>query len=289
MYGKFFASTFTGSMVGAGAHVFAVWGYIIANTRPDGLVEMNPPILAAMIGCSVDDVRGALDYLMSPDPQSRSTLHDGRRLLQESTFLYRVPNHNDYRAIRDENDRRAYMRKYMKGYRAKEKEGDVNSLPVNSKPPLAQYRRQNTDTEEEKRATVKRSAPKTPLGIEVIRQICDRYPPKKIWDDLEAVVTSTPDTDRLNTCFKEWLKRGFKPINYAWVTDWYVSGIPEKPSNGNGNGKRSFDPGKHSIEVQAPECPDCLDTGEVIEFEDGDWQKSTQKPCPRGCVKKGIK
>src|SRR3989338_2531118 len=50
MYGKHFAQTYTGSMFGAGPVVFAVWGYVIANARRDGTVEVNAQLVAAAPG-----------------------------------------------------------------------------------------------------------------------------------------------------------------------------------------------------------------------------------------------
>lgn len=126
MFGKFFASTFTGSMVGSGLNVFAVWGYVIANTRQDGTVEINPPIVAAVLGCNVGEVTAALDVLTSPDPDSRSKKEEGRRLIQQAAFLYSVPTYADYRAIRDDDGRKEYMRQYMQGYRDKKKAVNVN-------------------------------------------------------------------------------------------------------------------------------------------------------------------
>ena len=56
MFGKFYESTFTGSMMGKGPGVFAVWAYIIAYTKPDSYVEINPKLIAILIGMDVDNV-----------------------------------------------------------------------------------------------------------------------------------------------------------------------------------------------------------------------------------------
>jgi hypothetical protein len=42
MYGKIFPELYTGSMVGAGCHVFAVWCYALASCDEKGCVELNP-------------------------------------------------------------------------------------------------------------------------------------------------------------------------------------------------------------------------------------------------------
>ncbi len=117
MFGKFFASTFTGSMVGAGLNVFAVWGYVIANTRIDGTIELNPALIAATLGCKLKEVEDAIKKLSAPDPNSRSKKEDGRRLIQKAPFLYFVPTYSDYRSIRDDEARREYMKNYMRQYR----------------------------------------------------------------------------------------------------------------------------------------------------------------------------
>lgn len=109
MYGKHFASMYTGSMLGAGPDVFAVWGWVISHAV-DGEVEVNCKLLAAVIGAPVERIRAAVDYLCAPDPESRSEDHDGRRMQHVAGFTYSVTNHNRYRAIRCEMDRREYNR-----------------------------------------------------------------------------------------------------------------------------------------------------------------------------------
>jgi len=150
MYGKFFASTFTGSLIGAGPVVFSVWGYVIANTKA-GQVELNPKLLAAVIGADVDEVVKALDYLCAPDPNSRSTTDDGRRLVREGQFAYRVVNAAVYRAIRNEDDRREYNRIKQRESRARRKaEQGVNSGQTPKSTPCADLEGDLEEEEEER-------------------------------------------------------------------------------------------------------------------------------------------
>lgn len=132
MYGKFFSSTFTGSMFGVGSDVFAVWGYVIANTI-DSTVELNHNLLAAVLGSTPEKMEEAIQFLCNPDPKSRNPDEDGRRLISVGQFQYRVVSHEIYRAIRNEEDRRAYNRQKQAEHRAKKKAAantNVNS-PVN--------------------------------------------------------------------------------------------------------------------------------------------------------------
>lgn len=126
MYGKIFESMFTGSMVGAGSHVFAVWGYVLANTKPDGYVELNPILLAAIIGETREKVQEAIDVLCEPDPDSRNKDEEGRRLVREGQFYYRVVTYHHYRNLRNDEERREYFRIKKQEQRAREREGLSN-------------------------------------------------------------------------------------------------------------------------------------------------------------------
>src|SRR3974377_644158 len=111
MYGKWYSQTYTGSMCGAGLNVFAVWGYIVDHTHAgSSTVEIHPKIVAASLGCEVKEVEKALTYLCSPDPESRSKRDEGKRLIKEGQFIYRVPNFSTYRTHRDDEERREYKR-----------------------------------------------------------------------------------------------------------------------------------------------------------------------------------
>lgn len=234
MYGKFFASTYTGSMFGAGSNVFAVWGYVIANTI-DGQVELNPRLLSAALGASEDDVIGAIDYLCSPDPRSRSKVSDGKRLIREGEFAYRVPTFQNYRNIRNEEERREYNRIKKAEERARKKVKKVNK-DVNDCQ-ACQPRSANTeaeaeaDTEKEKQENLPSFPPDFDQG-----QVLNPPPEKKSskhaefkdlifrcyaylnngelppWDGSDAkqlslVIRAKPDLDA--TKFHQWL------ANYA--------------------------------------------------------------------------
>src|SRR5690348_3809798 len=126
MYGKIFESLYTGSMVGSGALAFAVWGYVIANMKPDenigAQVELNPKLLSMILGESEEGVSNTIEFLCSPDPISRSKDEDGRRLVRIGQFSYRVVNGPAYMKIRNEEDRREYFRIKKQEQRKRKKE-----------------------------------------------------------------------------------------------------------------------------------------------------------------------
>lgn len=131
MYGKVFETMYTGSMVGKGALTFAVWGYVIAMMRPDRVVgaqvELNPKLLDTILGEPEAEIIEVINRLCEPDPESRTKTEGGRRLVRLGQFSYRVVNGQHYRQIRTEEERREYMRNWMRDKRSKLKK--IKNVP----------------------------------------------------------------------------------------------------------------------------------------------------------------
>jgi len=123
MYGKHFASMYEGSMIGAGAVVFAVMGYVIAKQVPDrsvgSQVRLNPKLLSTILGENENQIVKAIEYLCSPDDGSTTKAEQGRRLIKIGEFDYQVVNGAKYRAIRDEEARREQNRVAQQKHREK--------------------------------------------------------------------------------------------------------------------------------------------------------------------------
>src|SRR5580765_1111309 len=143
MYGKIFETLYEGSMVGSGAKVFAVWGYVIAKMRKDeqvgAQVDLNPKILAFIFGEKESEIEKVIDTLCSPDAESRSPDEKGRRLVRLGQFTYRVVNGKKYMDIRDAEERREYFRSRKAIQRASKVEQD-NNAKDNKRPVHRQIR-----------------------------------------------------------------------------------------------------------------------------------------------------
>lgn len=120
-------------MVGAGAVVFAVMGYVIAKQIPDrkvgSQVRLNPVLLAAILGEDAKAIESAIAKLCSPDPKSTTKTNDGRRLIKLGEFDYQVVNGAKYRAIRDEETRLEQNRIAQRKHRSKRSGGLPGPLP----------------------------------------------------------------------------------------------------------------------------------------------------------------
>jgi hypothetical protein len=123
-FSKHYASMYTGSMVGAGAVVFALMGYVIANQIPHKdrmVVELNPGYLQRVLGEEEKDWIRGIEYLSTPDKKSRSKEEGGRRLVHIDAFWYWVVNGRKYREMGMAERRREQNRVAQANKRQREK------------------------------------------------------------------------------------------------------------------------------------------------------------------------
>lgn len=153
MYGKFFSSTFTGSMMAAGPDVFAVWGYVIAHAV-DSRVELNPRLLAAVIGAPLEAIKRSIAFLCAPDEGSRSKDAEGCRLVKEGEFQYFIPTHAKYREITNEAERREYNR--IKKQEERARKSDVKPNVIDSQELSAMSAHTEADTKAEAHTEAKK-------------------------------------------------------------------------------------------------------------------------------------
>jgi hypothetical protein len=136
LYGKIYPSLYRGSMIGAGPVAFALWPYIITNARPDdgSLIDLNPELISAIIGCKPSEIQSAIDFLCAPDDRSRTPTSNGCRLIKRSPLTYFVVNLEQYRFLDDCDDRREYWRDQKEKQRKKRqgKRGNSKLVPDSS-------------------------------------------------------------------------------------------------------------------------------------------------------------
>lgn len=94
-----------------------VWITMLAMADRHGRVWASVPGLAKEAVVSVESCREALSRFMAPDPDSRTKVADGRRL-EAIDGGWKLINHAKYRAIRDQEERRAYKAEKQREYRS---------------------------------------------------------------------------------------------------------------------------------------------------------------------------
>lgn len=136
-YAKLFSSITESSLWGESKETRLLFLSMLARADETGFVEASDSGLARISNLTHDETKTALKVLMSPDPNSGdledSPSNAGRRVLR-APHGFLIVNYAVYRARRDDQARREYMREYMRNYRSK---NSVNPVSP-SKPPLAQ-------------------------------------------------------------------------------------------------------------------------------------------------------
>ena len=118
-FGQIYQRMYQGSMFGSGAVAFALMGFIIANTDPKtSCVNLNPDLLAAILGESVEDVERGIEKLCSPDKKSNRKEHEGRRLIKRGEIEYFVVNFLYYRGLAKRQRENEQAAERMRRFRA---------------------------------------------------------------------------------------------------------------------------------------------------------------------------
>lgn len=103
-----------------------------------GSIELNPILLGTIFSLPTEAIESGIATLCAPDKRSRTKTEDGRRLIREGEFQYRMVNWEIYDKIKSEEGRREYNRRRMARYR-KNKKGETApftaAFPPQSKKP----------------------------------------------------------------------------------------------------------------------------------------------------------
>jgi hypothetical protein len=117
-YGKIWSGITESSLWDGSKEARLLFVTLLAKADGVGFVEAAPSGLARLANLTRAEIDSALAELTSPDPESKSKTADGRRVAIVPRGVC-VVNYEEYRARRDDEERRQYMREYMREYRKK--------------------------------------------------------------------------------------------------------------------------------------------------------------------------
>jgi len=121
-YTKLWSDIITSSIWSADDKVRIMWITLLAMADSTGFVAGSIPGLAQMARMSMEDGERAIRILEAPDPHSRSKEFKGKRIEHiEGKGGWLILNYDRYRAVRDAEAKREYMRDYMRRRRSAEK------------------------------------------------------------------------------------------------------------------------------------------------------------------------
>jgi hypothetical protein len=98
-YTPVFSSVFTGSLYGRYPDT-AAWLFLLALADKHGNVDMTAEFIAGSTGMPLADLKACIERFMQPDPASRSSAHEGRRLIPidpQRAWGWTIVNHSLYK------------------------------------------------------------------------------------------------------------------------------------------------------------------------------------------------
>lgn len=147
MYAKLFSRITESSLMEEPVSARYTFMMLLAIADPTGHVIGTDVAIARRINLPVPQFQSDIGALMSPDENSNSKAEDGRRVvLSEGERGYKIVNYLVYRDMKNEDQKRAYMRDYMRSYR-----GGKGSVKL-CKTPLALLDHAEPDTKAEPKA-----------------------------------------------------------------------------------------------------------------------------------------
>jgi len=164
MYGKIFESIYDGSLYGHWEAIVTMQQLIVLADA-DGIVDMTPAAIAGKTSIPLEILEAGLKLLSEPDPCSRSPVSRGVRIQLldvQRPWGWFLVNHEKYKHLRTAEDRRKYMRNYMRDRRA---DASVN----NGKQLLDQLADKDKDKDKDK--DISTTAPAVPAEFDQFKEV----------------------------------------------------------------------------------------------------------------------
>jgi len=119
MYAKLFSRIAQSSLMEEKVTTRYVFMMMLALADRHGDVIGTDVAIARMMNVTADEFSQAIGPLLAPDPDSNSQAEEGRRLVSsENGRGYRIVNYVSYREMKSDEEKREYMRNYMRDRRA---------------------------------------------------------------------------------------------------------------------------------------------------------------------------
>ena len=132
-YTKLFQSIVTSSIWTEDDKTRIVWITMLALADRHGEIQASIPGLARVSGVSIADTEGAIAKLLAPDPYSRTTDDEGRRI-EKIEGGWALLNHAKYREMASDDDRKTKAAVRQKRFRDKESRNNNASVTPSNAP-----------------------------------------------------------------------------------------------------------------------------------------------------------
>jgi len=121
LYTKLFPSMFDGTLVTKGPwQALVTFQQMLILADETGVVDMTPGAISNRTTIPLDIIQTGIAALEQPDPDSRTPDLEGRRIVrldEHRTWGWQIVNYQQFREIRDKEERRAYQREWLRNKR----------------------------------------------------------------------------------------------------------------------------------------------------------------------------
>jgi uncharacterized phage protein (TIGR02220 family) len=159
MYGKIFDSIYDGTLR-ANWKALVTFQQLIILCDSAGTIDMTPHAIHGRTGIPLDIIEEGLLHLSQPDPHSRSSEAEGRRIVlleDHRPWGWRLVNHNYYRNLLSIEDKREKDRVRIAATRRDKSQPVANSSEQS--PSVADVAHTNTNTNTNTKETLSGKAP----------------------------------------------------------------------------------------------------------------------------------
>lgn len=246
MYNKLFTKILDSSIWLENQPTRIVWITFLACMDQDGVVALSSVgNVANRARVSDQEAEDAINCLESPDIYNPDQEREGCRIERIPGVGWIVLNAQKYRDIIKAETARAQTRQRTREWRERQKT-DGDGIVTESDEKVTPSEAGAFAPSEERVATASSPDPETrPLdprsvhpAIIGIFEVSGIYPPKEIWDEIITRVGAEIDTVKLKKAYTTWRARGYNKVNYDWILEWYLEGIPKLGKNGNGTNRQ---------------------------------------------------
>ena len=135
MFVKLYASMYDGTLARRGPwEALVTFQQLLILCDRFGVVDIHPEVISRRTLIPLEVLEKGIAHLLKPDPESRRSDEDGRRIVPIDAgraWGWRIVNYSHYRSMRDTDERREYQRNYMRKKRA------GGATPADAKAPRA--------------------------------------------------------------------------------------------------------------------------------------------------------
>lgn len=188
-------------------HVRIVWITMLSMSDQHGHVAASIPGLAAIARVSVDECRQSIKLFLSPDRDSRTKAHEGRRI-EEIDGGWKLLNYAFYREKIDKENRREYQAEWAKN---KRKSNNVDT-------DVDKHRQNSTQAEAEAEADINTNTSMSPPAIKPPK--VDPVPYEKIISLYHQYLPKNPVCQMLTAKRKASIGVRWRSGVMATLDDW---------------------------------------------------------------------